>query len=49
MKNVLRFSTMFTLALVLTLASSFTFANVNNEKAVEKARSAVKNAAPDEN
>lgn len=48
MKNVLRFSTMFTLALVLTLASSFTFANVDNEKAIQKARSAAKNASPDD-
>jgi hypothetical protein len=45
MKNVLNSVLICTMVLVLTLASSFTHANVKNDKAIEKARAAVKNAA----
>lgn len=39
---------MITLALVFTLASTSMYANVGNDKGVEKARTAVKNAAPED-
>ena len=48
MKNVVKLSSMVLLALVFTLASTSTFANVNNDKAVEKARKAVAKAAVDD-
>lgn len=48
MKKVLKLSLMITLALVFTLASTSTYAKVSNDKGVEKARIAVKNAAPDD-
>ena len=48
MKNVEKFSQMATLVLVLTLAPIFTNAMTSNDKVVEKARAAVKNADADD-
>ena len=48
MKNVEKISQMLALALVLTIAPLFTQAMASNDKVVEKAREAVKNAADDD-
>ena len=46
MKNVLKISQMIFMAVVIALASSTTYAN--GDKAIEKARAAVENAAADD-
>ena len=48
MNNVLRFTQIISLALLFSFATTLSFASAANDKAIEKARSAVRNAAADD-
>lgn len=48
MNNLFRLTQIISLALLLSFATSLSFASTGNDKAIEKARTAVKNAAPDD-